>query len=947
MHTTLPSNTLNKLTPHKVMRAALTGLLALVTGVATVDVCAQSRTDNVRIFWTGTNGDVWDNNNTASWMTTGSYLTYASGTAGTETWVEIDAIPEATFITGDVVAFDSRADQGWTWSGSAWRYDPGEGGGAPPTASITRNIEIATEGVTVSDMIISGPGSYVFTGGAITAIASSVAPDSVQLSGTGVGLAAGLTSPGGRLIKTGPGILTLSNTAANHFENGIHLFEGTLAIADNRALGDNCIVSNYVTTAGGIEGQYGHFIGDRLLPLVQQPGVTSGNSYLPAAVLDIGGNMFNSANGGNFRLLIEDTAAGIDITGDIYISSRNATFEIQGDTTISGRIVGNTNSYGASAGSIIKTGTGTLTITGSRNWFYGSSKNYNQINEGRVVLTHQHAFGTGATLIDTGGILEFRGVSGTMRQAFIGGGNIEVTQGSDLTFNWRNGTLDNFDMMSGNGSWHPAMNDIATLTISGQSRFSAIASGTYSTVLGGANVYVTVTEGSTLVIGREGLSARGSGATGIPMNYAILANRIDLAGGSTLVLKPNAFLSTGALVVTDTSNCNIAFTASGVMRLRWQEGIDPDTISRSPDADASARYIVPAGMELIINDIPVPVPPSESLPNDNSSTGWCREFVIVNQGANPLKDIAMTLTAVDAIHDTVSSRLAAELIDPVILHVPSKGRKWVNSAWARYLTSKIDFETESLVTPGVSGRINGGIFGLDGILPGRLLVGIHGGIADNNLDTTNDTTLSSKQKYLGLHAAQRFGKFYLSLVAATGKVSTDSFRYESDNFVRGKWDTSYYSGFAEFGGTFESWSKIKVKPHVGLRYSRVKISNYYERGASPLVVDNFDDTLAQASYGVDFGRSFIVLKRDLAVDLTIARKHNIRAPRANLVTYYFDSPTTPVTLKRGDYYDDVWAFGLSARAALSQHSIVGFACDYETASSRNRLTFSAMVGYTW
>lgn len=886
---------------------------------------------------------VWDNNTTASWMTTGSYLTYAnSATTASATWVDTPALSETAFIAGDVIVFDSTTDL-------VTFTDPDTGEITTSDPAAVRNIAIADAGVTASEIVISGQGSYVFTGGAMTTNASSIVDGSVQITGTGVGLAANAIMPTGRLIKIGTGELVLSNTVANHFEGGIYLGQGTLTIEDARALGNNNISVLTVATSTN-------------KALCDVHGQVSGSNFaLPGTVLDSAGNLLrdgsNALSGAGLvhvsntcfsvaTIRVPTTAAGLDITGDVYLSNHVLTFEIYGDTTISGRMYGTIGSYGATGGTFYKTGGGTLTITGTHNWFYGRYKTYNQIQEGRVVVTNPYALGTGSMEILPGASLEFRGVKGSMTQAFIGGGNIEITQGSDLTFDWRNGTLYDFDGMSGNASWHPAMNEIGTITISGQSRFSAIASGTYSSVLGGGNAYIAVTEGSTLVIGREGLSARGSGATGIPMTYAILANRIDLGENATLVLKPNAYLSTGALIATDTTAA-IAFTASGVSRLRWQEGIDPSTITLTATGSTNARYIVPDGMELIINDIPVPVHPSESIPTDPSAAGWCREFVLVNQGANPLKDIAITLAAIDAIHDTVSARLADELIDPVTLHVPVKGRKWVNSAWARYVTSDLDYDTESAITPGIDGNAKTIVAGFDGILPGRVLIGLHGGIGENELDSTNNTSLSSKQRFLGVHAAQRFGQYYLAFSADIGRASTDSFRYEADNYVRGKWDTSYYSGSIQLGGTFESWAKIKIKPYVGLRYSKVKITNYYERGASPLVVDNFNDTLAQAAYGVALGRKFVVFKRDLALDLSLARKHNITTPRSTLATYYFDSPDTPIALKRGNYYGDPTAIGLSARVAVSQHTIVGLAFDYEKASHHDRTTFSVLVSYTW
>ncbi|OAM88409.1 autotransporter domain-containing protein [Termitidicoccus mucosus] len=913
---------------------------------------AQDRTDNRRLFWTGSGGAVWDNS-AASWMTTGSYLSYANRSGGA-TWVSCDALPSTAFLAGDVAIFDSFADTSYVWTGSSWR-----GSADDPTFGSTRTIEIASEGVTVSDVVVyaaatsevgtsaaSLNNNYIFTGGAITAAPARIDASDVQLTGTGVGLAAGSVTPTGRLIKIGSGNLTLSNTAANHFPGGIHLLQGTLSVTTTCALGDNNIITNYITTTGNTaEAKYGAYYGAKLLPQIMQPG----GGILPAVVLSNNGQILSAA-GSDPTLHFAETADGIDVTGDIFIASRLFTLQIDGTATatISGNIIGTANDYGSSGGTLIKTGAGTLVLSGTRNLFYGSAKNYSRVDEGRVVATSPTSLGTGAWQIAPGTTMEFRGVKGTVRQAFIGGGAIEITNGSDLTFDWRSGTLDGYDGMSGNGSWHPAKNELSNLTISGQSRFTALASGTYSEVLGGPNVAVTVSEASTLVIGREGLTARGSGATKIPMTYAILANRIDLTGGSTLVLNPSAYLSTGALVFPDTDTTStITFGASGVSRLRVQESnVDPDDITTTSDI---VRYVVPDGMKLTINEIPIPVAPGQSIPNDNSSSGWCREYVLVNQGANPLKDITLTLNALDALHDTLYSHLADELVDPVTRHSSAKKRKWVNEAWVRYISSQMDYDRTSITTPGVEGRVNGLVAGADALLPGRVLLGIHGTIADNTLDTTNDTSLSSKHKILGIHAAQRFGKFYLSAAADTGRASSTSYRNEAGNLIRGGWDTSYYTGAVQIGATFTPWQNTVLKPFAGLRYAKLKISGHHETGSnfSPMEVKAFDDASAQAAYGVAVGRKFKLFKREFAADLSLARKHTIRSPRETLTVRYYDSPTTPVTLERGDYYADLTAIGLNLRAALSKHTIVGLALDYETASTQNRTTASLLVGYTW
>jgi autotransporter-associated beta strand protein len=228
---------------------------------------AQTRTDNRRLSYTGSAGAVWDNS-AASWMTTGSYLTCANVNAESDTWAATAALP-------DTAIFDSTSDAP---------------SGGP--AGI-RTIAIASGGVTASDVVVSGLGSFVFTGGAITADPAALAPGSVQFTGTGTGLSAGAVTPSGRLVKIGTGVLTLSNTTANRFAGGIHLLGGVLSVTDRHALGDNNLVTAYFTGAGGAEDFHGSFIGEKLINQIQVPGLPNGGIVLPAAVLDAGGRLLS------------------------------------------------------------------------------------------------------------------------------------------------------------------------------------------------------------------------------------------------------------------------------------------------------------------------------------------------------------------------------------------------------------------------------------------------------------------------------------------------------------------------------------------------------------------------------------------------------------------------------------------------------------------------------
>jgi hypothetical protein len=178
-------------------------------------------------------------------------------------------------------------------------------------------------------------------------------------------------------------------------------------------------------------------------------------------------------------------------------------------------------------------------------------------------------------------------------------------------------------------------------------------------------------------------------------------------------------------------------------------------------------------------------------------------------------------------------------------------------------------------------------------------------------------------------------------------VRADAVRNEPAFVIRSNWDTSYYSNSLQAGAVFSPWKQTVLKPHAGLRYSRMKISKYFERSECPLIINDFSDACSQVIYGLAASRKFTVLKRSLAADISIGRKQTVGAPRATLETCFYNAPETLVPLRRGDYYASLTTLGLSARMALSRHTLAGLSLDYETSSSRTSTTFSALVGYSW
>lgn len=852
--------------------ALIAVFIAVLFAVCAPDVRAQ-RDDNRRLVWTGSFGADWSG---SSWKTSGSFLSHANSAGGT--WTSVPGIAEFAldFLAGDSVIFDGSGD---------------------PSA---RTINIDPAGVTVSDIVVSGAADHTFTGGAITADGGALMPNTYQLDFSGV-------TPAGRLVKTGSGTLTLSNTAANVFKGGILLAGGGLAIADARALGDNDII-------------------------ITATGAASGAGYLlPAVVIDADGTLLTAPTSlatspivfaPDLRLDVAASAAGLDITGDVFFNtgtltatSGTLTFNIEGDTTISGRVHAGISTYGVVGGAFVKSGTGTLTLTNNRNWTTGP----NTVAEGRLVITDAGAVGTGNLIVMPSGTATIRGVRGgeTFPMCFVGGGRLEV-EDSDIVFNWRRDTLIN----------NPnTVSELGALAISGNSRLVAIASGTSAGLLGGTNVNVTVDGNSTLVLGREGLPLFiGAVSTLSPVNYPIIAGNLSLAGGSTLVLQPDSYLFLSGTLALDADSA-ITFGGGGVARIEYANG---------PVSDSLAT-IAPAGMSVAAST------------TATGGGGQRIDYVVVNQGANPLKDIAMTLDALDAAMDTVAGRFNDQFLIAAAPPSRNSGRKWTNSFWMNYFYSKLDYETGSSFNPGHSGNVNGMMAGFDGVFNQRLLVGFYGGFVGNDLDTTNDTSLRSHQYSVGVYATQRFKHAYASVHISVGGADTDCWRHEQTGQTRGWWDNDYYAGGVEVGAVITPWKNGFLKPYAGVRYMRVKISDFQERGASPMLVDDFHDSLTRGVLGAQAAQRFVfpLIKRPAVAGTNAAWKHSMSSPRETLVAAYESAPELPLVMDRGNYYRDAATFGAFLRVSFQKNIQAAISYEHETGSSRTRDTVSVLLGITW
>jgi autotransporter-associated beta strand protein len=615
-------------------------------------------------------------------------------------------------------------------------------------------------------------------------------------------------------------------------------------------------------------------------------------------------------------------------TEEFYLGTGTGIFSVAGEATVAGRVYGSTSSSQSSipnGGVLIKTGAGTLTLTGTMNWFAGNST----VAEGALVATSGAALGTGNMSVAPGALLVFSGLRGdAYRGAIAGGGALEIRD-SDMLLNYRGGSV---------SAATAAMNNVfATLRVTAGSRLRAIASGTLSSVLGGAGASVFVGQNSMLTLGREGVVGGSAGFLS-PINYSIGVLNLSVDETSALVLNPSAHLVVGGTLAL-AEGARVTFGGAGVSRLEYAALDAP-----APDAGAAAFdpfVAAPAGCTVKTVTL--------------TSVGATRkDFFVVNQAANPLQDIALTLGALETAAATVASRLNENFLQPAARRASGWGRRnrrWTNSAWLRYFAGGEDHETGAGAgAPGHSARHAGLVLGVDCVRNENLLLGLHGGIAENNLSTTNNSSLRTKQHLYGAHITPRFRRLYFTADILGGGADTDSFRNEPAGATSGVWQSNFAGGGAELGAIFRPWKNGILRPRVALRYTRVKVSALDEDGPGAMRIEDFSDELVRLTAGAEAAHKFTLpwVKRAAVASASLALKRAVRSPRASVDAVFADAPEFgAVAIERGDYYKDTVQLGAGLRAAVTKDITAGADINYERASALQRITAGLIIECAW
>lgn len=431
-------------------------------------------------------------------------------------------------------------------------------------ATFTGSVSATTGGIS-----ITSTGSVAFNGSQATAGTQNFTVD------TSANVALGTAVIAGTFSKNGSGTTTFSGSAANQIANTF-VNAGTLVL--NKTAGTNAISGN-LTVGDGLGTDTVSFsaanqINDNSAVALLSSGVLNLNSFSDTinSLAFTGGSVATGA--GTLTITnansITGNASGVGatISGNLALPSYSSTINVaeglaDADLTISANISGNR---------IIKTGDGTLVLSGS-NTFADGGQTYDNalsIQGGTVLVTADANLGNANNNVafNNGGRLQIGGTitAGAGRQFnFTGAGTIDVTSGNTATLN---GILDGAGAFTKSGEGTLTLGGTAANTLSGA---VSIDGGTLALAkTAGTNAIasnVTVNSGGTLRLDANNQIADtatvgfGSSGTAIFNVNSRTETIAGLSGSNTSASVTMA--SGGSLTVGSSANASFAGSITG------------------------------------------------------------------------------------------------------------------------------------------------------------------------------------------------------------------------------------------------------------------------------------------------------------------------------------------------------------------------------------------------
>jgi len=464
--------------------------------------------------------------------------------------------------------------------------------------------------VTVSGGVTAAGGAtftttgYTITGSSINLTGTSAAANTITIDGasSSASVASALTGTNG-LTKAGTGSLTLS---------GANTYSGTTAISAGtlRAVGTSAMGTSSVTLSGGTlelandtDAAYANNVTVSVSSTIKSDrstgtGAASTNTLGTLSIgaqtltIDRGSNVTSGTAGVTFgattlsgaSTFTVNSGSQLNLAAITLLNATALTIGGAGDTTVSGVI-----SSGNSSSSLVKTGTGTLTLSGNSS--YTGSTN---ITAGTVKLGSAGA--SGASVFGSGS-------STNARVSITNGGTMDLNG-----FGMGGGTQVKTIMIAGTGAASAGGAIINSSTQAAQT-YGPIVLTADATIAANSGAITLSASTNTFTLDLNGYNLTLAGSTGGTVNSGIFGgSKIIKSGSGTWTLTPtNSTAAFTAYGVGSGANApsSVAGPITAASNVYWTGGLDINAgtirLGTNTALDGNGNVTVASGATLDLN----------------------------------------------------------------------------------------------------------------------------------------------------------------------------------------------------------------------------------------------------------------------------------------------------------------------------------------------------------